>query len=88
LNYQLKRDSNGDLVIDDANKLIFIHFAESSLADFSKSDHLLNKEYKVYVDNLLIHHRTFSYKRSVFNKRTIDPFIYFLKWKLYRKIEK
>lgn len=88
LNYHLKRDSNGDLVIDDANKLIFIHFAESSLVDFSKSDHLLYKEYKVYENNLLNHHTLFTYKRSIFNKRTIDPFIYFLKWKLYRKIEK
>ena len=88
LNYKLERNSYGDLIIDNANKLIFIHFAESSLVDFSESKHLLNSEFKVYVDNLLIHHRTFSYKRSVFNKRTIDPFIYFLKWKLVRKIEK
>ena len=88
LNYHLKRDPNGDLVIDNTTKLIFIHFAESSLVDFSKSDHLLNKEFKIYEQNLLNHYATFSYKRSIFNKRTIDPFIYFLKWKLHRKIEK
>ena len=49
---------------------------------------ILYKEYKVYENNLLNHHALFTYKRSIFNKRTIDPFIYFLKWKLYRKIEK
>lgn len=88
LNYHLKRESNGDLVIDNIDKLIFIHFAESSLVDFSNTNHLLNKEYKVYEKNLLYHHVAFSYKRSIFNKRTIVPFIYFLKWKLFRKIEK
>ncbi len=87
LNYNLNRDPNGGLVIDSTNKLIFIHFAESSLVDFSKTNHLLNKEYKLYEENLLNHHTTFSYKRSIFNKRTVYPFIYFLKWKLYRKIE-
>lgn len=88
LNYHLKRDSNDSLIVDKTNKIIFIHFAESSLVDFSKSDHLLNKEYKVYEKNLLNHHALFSYKRSIFNKRTIFPFIYFLIWKLFRKIEK
>ena len=93
LNYQLERSSNGDLIIDNSNKLIFIHFAESSLVDFSETNHLLNKEYKAYEQNLINHHAIFSYKRSVFNKRsifnkrTIYPFIYFLIWKLYRKIE-
>ena len=77
LNYHLKRESNGDLVIDDIDKLIFIHFAESSLVDFSNTNHLLNKEYKVYEKNLLYYHVAFSYKRSIFNKRTIVPFIYF-----------
>jgi hypothetical protein len=88
LNYHLNRVSNGDLVIDDANKLIFIHFAESSLVDFSGTNHFLNKEFKIYEENLKKHLATFSYKRSIFNKKTIDPFIYFLKWKLYRKFEK
>ena len=88
LNYSLHRNAAGSLIIDKNNKLIFIHFAESSLVDFSETNHLLNIEYKLYEENLLNHHATFSYKRSIFNKRTIYPFIYFLKWKLYRKIEK
>jgi hypothetical protein len=87
LNYQFERNSYGDLIIDDTNKLIFIHFAESSLVDFSETNHSLNKEYKVYEKNLMNHHAVFYYKRSIFNKRTIYPFIYFLVWKLFRKIE-
>ena len=87
-NYLLERNSFGDLIIDDTNKLIFLHFAESSLVDFSESKHLLNREYKLYEENLLNHHDIFSYKKSIFNKRTIYPFIYFLIWKLFRKIEK
>ena len=86
-NYHLSRLVNGDILIDDIYPIVFIHFAESSCIEFSSVNHCLYPEYKHYILLLKLYYADFSFKRSIFNKRTILTFLYFLKWKLFRLVE-
>lgn len=86
-NYHLHRLGNGDILINDIYSVVFIHFAELSCIEFASGNHFLHPEFKQY-DLLLKHYAAdFNFKRSIFNKRTILTYLYFLKWKLFRLVE-
>lgn len=70
------------------NDLIFIHFAELTLIEFSKLANPWHSTYTEYIDSLKKHHSDFIFKRKLFRQNTIKNYLYYLKWKFYRLFEK
>ncbi|RKS99659.1 hypothetical protein [Flavobacterium sp. 123] len=68
--------------------LIFIHFAELSLIEFSKPENYWHKSYINYVDSLKKHFPNYLFKRKIFNKNTVSNYLYFLTWKFCMLFEK
>lgn len=72
----------------ESDKLIFIHFAELSLIQFSKTENQWHKYYLMYLNALQKYLPNYFFRRNYFTKNTILNFVYFLRWKLCRWIEK
>ncbi len=68
--------------------LIFIHFAELSLIEFSKPENYWYKSYIKYVDSLKKYYPNYLFKRKIFNKNTVINYLYFLIWKFCVFFEK
>lgn len=68
--------------------LIFIHFAELSLIEFSKPENYWYKSYIKYVDSLKKYYPNYLFKRKIFNKNTVINYQYFLIWKFCVFFEK
>lgn len=68
--------------------LVFIHFAELSLIEFSKKENLWHQNYIAYCNSLKKYNPKYSYKRKLFNKNTVYNYLYFLGWKFQRLFEK
>lgn len=71
-----------------AINLIFIHFAELSLIEFSKPESYWYKSYINYVDSLKRYYPNYLFKRKIFNKNTLFSYLYFLSWKFCVLLEK
>ena len=81
------KNINSEFVKNETD-LVFIHFAELSLLEFSKPDNQWNSSYMRYVDSLKRHNPDFAFRRMVSNKNTIYNYLYFLNWKFWRQLEK
>lgn len=68
--------------------LIFIHFAELSLIEFSKPENYWYKSYINYIDSLKKYYPNYLFKRKIFNKNTVINYQYFLIWKFCVFFEK
>ena len=68
--------------------LIFIHFAELSLIEFSKPENYWYKSYINYIDSLKKYYPNYLFKRKIFNKNTVINYLYFLIWKFCVFFEK
>ncbi len=74
-------------LFEEAHYLIFIHFAELSLIEFSKTENPWHKNYSFYCDALKKYKPDFSFKREIVNKKTILNYLYYINWKLWRLFE-
>lgn len=68
--------------------LIFIHFAELSLIEFSKKENQWHQHYISYCNSLKNYNPNYSFQKKLWNKNTIYNYLYFLSWKFYRLFEK
>lgn len=85
--YQLNRNSDQSVLIENKYPLIFIHFAETSLVHFSREDNFLNKEYISYINSLKKYNPKYINKRSYLKTYTISVYINYIKWKICRLLE-
>ena len=85
--YQLNRNSDQSVLIENKYPLIFIHFAETSLVHFSREDNFLNKEYISYINSLKKYNPKSINKRSYLKTYTISVYINYIKWKICRLLE-
>lgn len=67
--------------------LIFIHFAELSLIEFSKKENQWHKQYISYCNSLKKYNPNYLFKRKLWNRNTFYNYLYFLCWKFYRLFE-
>ena len=85
-NYKIER--NEAAVLINNQSLVFIHFADSSMNNFSQSSSVLFPEWELYLKELKAHKNDFEYRKSNFNKRMISVYLYYIKWLFYRLFEK
>jgi hypothetical protein len=74
-------------LFEETNYLIFIHFAELSLIEFSKTENPWHKNYCNYCNALKKYKPNFNFKREIVNKKTILNYLYYINWKLWRLFE-
>lgn len=86
-NYHVQRNANNEVIIENNYSLIFIHFGELSLLEFSDSKSVFYNEYTKYLEALRKHNHSFDLKRNVFKKETILPYFYYLRWRFNRIFE-
>lgn len=86
-NYQLSRDEEHQLLVN-GDPLVFIHFAALSLQEFSSKDSPLNPEFEIYLSALKKMNPAFDGRVSKFESRNLQSFLYFLRWRLIRLLEK
>lgn len=79
-NYSIKH-------FEDTSNLIFIHFAELSLIEFSKTDNQWHKNYSIYCNALKKYNPKFNFRREIVNKKTIFNYLYYINWKFWRQFE-
>ncbi len=84
---QLSRNSNLHLLIQN-DPLVFIHFAAFSMMEFSKEEHLANKEFEIYLKALKKINANFENKSNKLEKRNLNSFFYYLRWNVARLFEK
>lgn len=85
--YKLDRKENNGVEIEHQYPLIFIHFAETSMVHFAKSDNFFNPEYLTYIEHLRKYNSTFINKRSYLKTYTVSVYVNFIKWKISRMLE-
>lgn len=86
-NYLLERNSLNNPIMNKTDDLVFIHFAELSLIEFSKPDSFFKTEYHNYIDKLRMFNPKFEYNRNVFRWITLATYVYYLKYKITRLFE-
>lgn len=86
-NYQLSRDEEHQLLVN-GDPLVFIHFAALSLQEFSSKESPLNPEFEIYLSALKKLNPAFDGHVSKFESRNLRSFLYFLRWRLMRLLEK
>lgn len=85
-NYSIQNvDEKGWLV--NKSPMVFIHFAELSLIEFSNPENVLFKPYLVYLKALKNYSPKYQFKRNIFKSFTVMSYFYYLKWKAFRLIE-
>lgn len=85
--YKLDRKENNIVEVEHKYPLIFIHFAETSMIHFAKSDNFFNPEYLTYTATLLKYNSAFINKRNYLKSYTLSVYINFIKWKISRLLE-
>jgi hypothetical protein len=85
--YKLNRKEKNVVEIEHKYPLIFIHFAETSMIHFAKSDNFFNPEYLTYIAHLRKYNLAFINKRSYLKTYIVSVYINFLKWKISRLLE-
>lgn len=85
-NYNIVRNTNNIAVIEES-PLLFIHFAELSVLEFSNPSSIFYNEYSKYIEVLRKNEPSFVFKRNVFKKASILSYLYYLKWKFLRLFE-
>lgn len=83
----LTKNDKGQLVIN-GDSLVFIHFAALSMLAFSNEEHIAHNAYKLYLNELIKIQPHYENKESKLEKRNLKSFIYYLRWKFTRLIEK
>ena len=86
--YSITQNTKNDIVINEKEALVFIHFAELSMISFSLSSSPLKNQYKAYISNLKLYKPTYNFKRKYFSAYHIKAYCNFLIWKLVRLTEK
>lgn len=84
---QLSRDSNNEIVVANMFPLIFIHFAELSMFEFSKPNSFFFNEYNKYIEALKKHRKSYTFKKKIVSKFSILSYLYFIIWRMVRNIE-
>ncbi len=72
----------------DKDNLVFIHFAELSLIEFSKPNSRWHNQYTYYSNALKKYSPDYEFRKNIFSIVAISNFVYFLGWKFYRLFEK
>lgn len=72
---------------ENTNNLIFIHFAELSLIEFSKTDNQWHRNYSIYYNSLKKYNQNFVFKRKIINKNSVYNYLYFMNWKFWKMFE-
>jgi len=85
--YKLDRKEDNVVEIEHKHPLVFIHFAETSMIHFAKSDSFFNPEYLTYIANLRKYNSAFINKRSYLKTYTVSVYVNFIKWKISRLLE-
>jgi hypothetical protein len=85
--YKLNRKENNIVVIEHKYPLVFIHFAETSMIHFAKSDDFFKPEYLTYIAHLRKYNPAFINKRSCLKTYIVSVYINFVKWKISRLLE-
>ena len=80
---------NGKNKLDSySSDLIFIHFAELSIIEFSKTESQWYENYIIYSNSLKKHNVNYIFKKKIINKHSIMNNLYFVSWKCCRLFEK
>lgn len=85
-NYQIQNSQEQSWFVNECS-LVFIHFAELSLIEFSNPENVLHKPYLVYLQALKNYSPKYQFKRNIFKSFTVMSYFYYLKWKAFRLIE-
>jgi len=85
--YVLSRDSKNEIVVENKFPLVFIHFSELSMVEFSKPNSFVFNEYNKYVEALRKYDKFYKFKKNVFSKFSILSYLFYIKWRMVRKLE-
>lgn len=85
--YTLSRDSNNEVVVENKFPLVFVHFAELSMLEFSKPNALIFNEYNKYIEALNKYNNAYKVEKNVPSEFSVFSYLYFIKWRIARMIE-
>lgn len=71
----------------DSHTVICIHFAALSMREFKQLEHPMHLFYKEYVGKLRKYKPDFIHRDEKWSLRSLNTFLYFLKWKLARTFD-
>lgn len=83
-NYAVTRHNKSFFLNGDP--LVFIHFAELSMIEFSKSGNPLLDPYNQYTGALNVHKPGFVFRKNMLNAYHFKAYFYYLKWRLLRLV--
>lgn len=83
---QLSRDGKNEIVVENKFPLVFIHFAELSMLEFSKPNSYVFNEYTKYMEALRGYNKAYTFKKNGLSKYAILSYLYFIKWRIARKV--
>lgn len=85
--YQIEASDKHEVLINGKYPLVFIHFAESSMLEFSKPTSPLHTCFNTYMETLRTFNNKYIFKRNYFSWYIIINYFNFLLWKLKRMID-
>lgn len=83
----VSRDNDDEIIIDNKYSLIFIHFAELSMLEFSNPNLPFFKEYSEYVEVLNNYNNSYKFKKNLASKFSVFSYLYFIRWRIARMLE-
>ncbi len=85
--YQIEANNKQEVIINGKYPVVFIHFAELSMLQFSKPTSLLYSYYTNYVQALSDCNKDYVFKRNWFSWYSITSYFNYRVWKLKRLID-
>lgn len=76
-----------DKLIINGEELVFIHFAQLSIEQFSKLNSKLYPVFKHYLEELQNHKSEFQFSNKKYSQLSFSTYFYYLRWKLSRLFE-
>lgn len=83
MNYELKGDKM-NLVINGKYPIVFIHFANLSLREFSKTNSIFHPYYLFYINELRKYKQDYAFKKTDVTWYQLSSYFDFLLWKVKR----
>lgn len=79
----LRFEKKDELVyINGVDQLVFIHFAELTMKQFSQKNHFLNKQFEEYISKLQKFKEAYTFKTRILTWTKVKDFCYFLIWRM------
>ncbi len=84
---EIVKDENGQFLIQN-EPLIFIHFTPLTIEKFSISNAVLFQAYQQYEERLRLKNSDFQFSNTKLTKTAISSYIYYIRWRFVRLLEK